>query len=441
MSMPPGEKRPTTPNLEQRTTASIMFTDVVGFSKHSSINEERTFRALNRDFDIIYRQVAAHGGQVLNTMGDGMMVVFMSATSCMQCALNIQGDFYRQALSKPNDGILEHRIGLHIGDVILNGKNTMGDGVNQAARIQALARPNSIAMSREFHKMVENKTPFTAKYLGPRMTKNIPEPIAIYEVPPIDDAIRQKAAEALFTPPSSEVNEGATGRRGALMLVAAIILILAAAAPIFMLRAAQKSADEQAKRDGRGFGSGTGGKRVAENLRDRLQGHNDGGNNSATSEANNEAANNAEPTSISLTPDQISEIAAKTNSYDYAGVASELLASPGAESADGVVMIRKYENLAEFKRWLDAEMSSTSETSPVQITVDGVTSRVYTSPEGITLVGADGHASTKKLWEYRPKMIEAIAQAVVTSPPDANLPAKDAAAWLETFKEVHRLDQ
>ena len=438
--MPPGEKRSTTPNLEQRTTASIMFTDVVSFSKHSSIDEQRTFRALNRDFDIIYHQVAAHGGQVLNTMGDGMMIVFMSATSCMQCALGIQGDFYRQSLSRPIDGILEHRIGLHIGDVLLNGKNTMGDGVNQAARIQALARPNSIAMSREFHKMVENKTPFSAKYLGLRMTKNIPEPIAIYEVPPIDDAIRQKAAEALFTPPPSEVNEGATGRRGALMLVAAIILLVAAAAPIFMLRAAQKSAEEQARREGRGFAAGTGGKRVAENLRDRLQGHSENANN-APAAANNEAANNSEPTSISLTPDQISDIAAKTNSYDYAGVAAELLASQGAESPDGSVMINKFENLVQFKSWLDAEMSATSETAPIQITVDGATSKVFATPEGITVVGADGHSSTKKLWEYRPKMIEAMAEAVATTPPDANVPTTNATGWIGTFKEVHRLDQ
>lgn len=414
-----------------------MFTDVVGFSKHSAINEERTFRALNRDFDIIYRQVAAHGGQVLNTMGDGMMIVFMSAISCVQCALSIQGDLHRQALSRPADGVLQHRIGLHIGDILLNGKNTMGDGVNQAARIESLARPDSIAMSREFFRMVEGKTPFTSKYLGPLRAKNIPEAIPIHEIPPIDDIIRQKTAEALFTPPPSEISQGATGRRGALFLAAAVILILAAAAPIFLLKAAQKSAGQLALENGRAFGPGSGAKEAAENWKKRME-RNKVANNAP--EANNPAANNEETTnSISLTPEQLANIAAKTNNYDYAGVAAELRTIPGSNSNEGLVMIKKYETLIQFKSWLDSEVGLTTETAPIDATIDGSAVKVYSTPAGIVITHSDGQMTTKKLWEYTASTIQGIAEAISVKPPDSSLGTADISTWIGTFKEVHGL--
>ena len=412
-----------------------MFTDVVGFSKHSAINEERTFRALNRDFDIIYRQVSAHGGQVLNTMGDGMMIVFMSAISCIQCALAIQGEFHRQALSRPIDGILQHRIGLHIGDIILNGKNTMGDGVNQAARIESLARPDSIAMSSEFHAMVEGKTRFASKYVGTRIAKNIPEPIQIHEIPPIDEYLKEQTADALFSP-VVEPSQGATGRRGALILVAVLLLIALAASPIFLLR----SANDISKKERKIFAEGHISKTDAEKLRKKLANTNVAANNDTGSDSNNSANNAPDSGSITLTPDQLADIAAKTNAYDYAGAAAELRTAPGANSSDGMVMIKKYETLVQFKAWMDAQMTSTSETAPVDATVSGSPAKVFSTANGISII-INGQTTTRKLWEYDPATIRSIAEAISAKPPDSTIASPEASTWIGTFIEVHRLAQ
>lgn len=416
--------------------ASIMFTDVVGFSRHTAVDEERTYRALNRDFDIIYRLVAKHGGQVLNTMGDGMMIVFFTASACMRCALDIQSELHVQRISKPIDGVLQHRIGLHLGEIILNGKNTMGDGVNQAARIQSLARPDSIAMSKEFHGIAEKETTFTAKYLGPQRAKNIPENIHIWEIPPIDDMLRQKAAEALFTPPTSDSAQGATGRRGALLLVLVLVLLAIALTPIFLL----KSANEIAQKNGRTFAPGKSDKNTAIRIKEQFQ--NIAANNEPAKETNTPESNNAPQTSsgLSLTPDQIADIAAKTNMYDYAGVATELGSVIGSNSSQGVTMIKKYESLVQFKSWLDAQVSSATEAAPISITIEGAQANVYSTNDGV-VISQNGQNTTKKLWDYKPATIEAIAESLSAKSADGTNPNPSGPIWIGTFKEVHHLGQ
>ncbi len=413
---------------EQRTLASIMFTDVVAFSKHSAINEERTYRALNRDFDLIYKAVAEHDGQVLNTMGDGMMVIFMSPVQCMRCALLIQGELYRQSLNKPVDGVLQHRLGLHLGDIILNGKNTMGDGVNQAARIQALARPEAIAMSREFHDMVLNKLPFSAKYLGPQRAKNIHDAIPIWEISPIDDMIRQKAAEALFTPTASESSDGATGRRSAFILLAVLVLVGFASALIFMVKTANqaktlmppgKSTQAELEANARKFPG----------LRK--------GNNTPTPPANKPNNPSTKPTSLLLNATEVADVAAKTISYDYAGVSDILKKAIGADSDEGKAMIKKFDDLALFKHWLETEVSAAKETAPLMGQLEGVAIKVYSTADG-TMID-NGTPVVKNLWEFKPSTISAVAEAAAAKPPTgAGLPP-EATGWLATFKDVHKI--
>ncbi|MEI8281054.1 MAG: adenylate/guanylate cyclase domain-containing protein [Armatimonadota bacterium] len=413
---------------EQRTLASIMFTDVVAFSKHSAVNEERTYRALNRDFDLIYKAVAEHEGQVLNTMGDGMMVIFMSPVQCMRCALLIQGELYRQSLNKPVDGVLQHRLGLHIGDIILNGKNTMGDGVNQAARIQALARPEAIAMSREFHNMVENKIPFTAKYLGPQRAKNIHDAIPIWEISPIDDMIRQQAAEALFTPTTSEASDGVTGRRSALVLLAVLVLVAFASALIFMVKTANQTKKQMAP------GKSTQSEREA--IARKLQGAMNGNNAppQPTNKPNNPAT---KPTSLLLNATEVADIAAKTISYDYAGVSDILKKAIGADSDEGKAMIKKFDDLSLFKHWLETEVSAAKETAPLMGQLEGVPIKVYSTADG-TMID-NGTPVVKSLWEFKPASISAVAEAAAAKPPSGTPLAPEATGWLSTFKEIHKV--
>lgn len=423
---------------DQRTLASIMFTDVVGFSKHSAIDEERTVRALNRDFDLIYKAVAAHNGQVLNTMGDGMMVVFQSAIECIRCAIDIQHGLYDLKHSQPPDGILQHRIGLHIGDVVLNGKNTMGDGINQASRIESLARPDSIALSKDLHDFVKGKTPFNAKYRGPLRAKNIPEAIPIFEIPPIDEEIRQRQAEAIFTPPAAETSQGATGRRGALILVISIFLIILATAPIFLLKAAQKSANDQANKDGHGIRPGRATDEQRKKIRDSLQGVNNS-NNAPPVDANNTAGTNTPPiNTISLSAEQIADITAKTNSYDYAGVVAIIKQAHGADSNDGKAMIKKFEDLDAFQKWLSSEVSMATEATPIEATIDNAQVKVYSTKDG-TVIDQAGTLSSGHLWEFKANTILEIANAVALKQPSAIAAPIEVPGWITTFKEVHSL--
>ncbi len=423
---------PQTQTGEQRTLASIMFTDVVSFSKHSAINEERTYKALNRDFDLIYRAVADHNGQVLNTMGDGMMVVFMSAVQCVQCAIAIQGELYRQALSKPEDGILQHRLGLHVGDIILNGKNTMGDGVNQAARIQALARPESIAMSKEFHDLVVNKTPFKAKYLGPLRAKNIPDAIPIYEISPIDDEIRQRAAEALFTP-QAVTTDGATGRRGAVIILAAILLLALASSPLFLLKLSKQAADQKARENGKRFKEGKSTPEELLAMGKRMRGDKP---NEPTSN-NSPVSPPVAPTRLSLNASEVADVSSKTNSHDYVGVAEVLRKASGAESDEGKAIVKKYDDLAAFQKWLNTEVEAATEVSPLLTLIEGTTAKVYLAKDGVVI--DNGTQTVRNLWDYKEITIAAIAEAVVAKPPSGTVAPTDAVAWIATFKDIHKV--
>ncbi|HLO97880.1 MAG TPA: adenylate/guanylate cyclase domain-containing protein, partial [Fimbriimonas sp.] len=323
---------------EQRTLASIMFTDVVGFSKLASIDEEKTFRALKRDFDLLYREVAAHGGQVLNTMGDGMMVVFLSAVECMKCALSIQKALYNLSLSKPVDGALQHRIGLHIGDIFINGKNTMGDGVNQAARIQSLARPESIAMSAEFHTVVEGKVPFEARNLGGLRAKNIPQNIKIWEVAPIEDEIRQKAAEALFTPPPSANIDGATGRRGVLMILMSMIVIFGGLGIVYMLGATKQTMNKPREK-----GSVLDTEAGRDKLKERLNIGKQNDPVEVTNSANQPTDVNAiKDAAFALSVAELENVDRMIALHDYEGIVSLGKAHAGAETEDGKSFIAKY---------------------------------------------------------------------------------------------------
>ncbi len=416
---------------EQRTLASIMFTDVVAFSKHSAVNEERTYRALNRDFDLIYKAVADHDGQVLNTMGDGMMIIFMSPIQCIRCAITIQGDLYRLALSRPEDGVLQHRLGLHLGDIILNGKNTMGDGVNQAARIQALARPEAIAMSREFHDIVVNKTPFTAKYLGPQRAKNIHDAIPIWEISPIDDVIRQQAAEALYTPPVTESADGATGRRSVFILLTVVLLLVAASALIFMVKTANQAKKQGIRiQEGRANPSD-----LNANLR-RMQGK---GTDNPQIAANNEAPprTDTHPTTLLLKASEVADVAAKTNSHDYSGIAEILRKAAGADTDDGKAMIKKYDDLALFQKWLNAEVSAATEAAPLMGLLNGVSVKIYTTTGG-TMID-NGTPVVKGLWDFKEATIRSVAEAAVAKPPSGAAAPAEAVGWIATFREVHKI--
>lgn len=423
------------PQQDQRTLASIMFTDVVGFSKLTAINEERTMRALHRDFDLMFRSVASHNGEVLNTMGDGMMVYFPSAVQCMQCALEIQQTMHALKQSNPPDGILSHRIGLNIGDIHLNGRNTMGDGVNQAARIQSMAKPDSIKMSAEFHKLVKDKVKMDARYVPGQMAKNIPAPIPTYEVPAIDEQLKIQAAEALFTPPTqADGGATATGRRAILLLLLTIALIAIAMIPVYILTSAKASA----KDGGIQVPKGSGLKQAQQNWRDRMK-KNETSDANAPSEANTPAP--SETAKFALTMDELAQIEKDRDAYNFAAVVSLLKAHPGIESPEGQALLKKYEDLVNLKIWLDSEVAATTAQKPLSFTSEGQQASIYTSAGSIIIATNGQESPPKGLWELKPASIKGIAESAVALPPTGTAAPATAITWIATFVEIFRLTQ
>jgi class 3 adenylate cyclase len=165
-----------------RTLAAIVFTDVVSFSAHMGRDEVKTLGLITRDFAEMRRLCEARGGAVLKTTGDGLLCYFASAVEAVACALEMQKHFAELAKKLPAGEALQHRIGIHLGDVLVQDQDVMGDGVNIASRLQAEAEPGGICISQTVYDVVKNKIELKATYLGARDLKNIAQAVPVYRL-------------------------------------------------------------------------------------------------------------------------------------------------------------------------------------------------------------------------------------------------------------------
>src|ERR1043165_6849212 len=124
---------------EQRQLAAIVFTDVVGFSARMQKEEANTLKHLERGFTTMREFSTLHSGSVIKTTGDGLLLCFASAVQAVEWALRTQRHFAEQEKDRPASEVLRHRIGIHLGDIVIKGDDVMGDGVNIAARVQTEA--------------------------------------------------------------------------------------------------------------------------------------------------------------------------------------------------------------------------------------------------------------------------------------------------------------
>lgn len=171
-----------TVDLGQRRLAAIIFTDVVGFSARMQENETETLRLVERDSQFIRGVCENFNGRILKSTGDGLLMFFDSAVDAVAAALKIQeGLGQHRAASLPSDA-LEHRIGIHLGDVFIRDGDVMGDGVNIAARLQQEAQPGGICISQTVYEVVKNKLSLQVISLGPRELKNIRDAVPAYQV-------------------------------------------------------------------------------------------------------------------------------------------------------------------------------------------------------------------------------------------------------------------
>jgi class 3 adenylate cyclase len=166
----------------QRALAAIVFTDVVSFSARMQRQEVKTLELLERDFAAMRKICDKYSGSVLKTTGDGLLLYFTSAVHAVACALKIQKHLAEKARALPPDEVLTHRIGIHLGDVVVNDQDVMGDGVNIASRLQAEAEPGGICISQTVYDVVKNKLALSATRLGPRELKNISDAVPVYHL-------------------------------------------------------------------------------------------------------------------------------------------------------------------------------------------------------------------------------------------------------------------
>ncbi len=165
----------------QRRLAAIMAADVVGYSRLMEANEERTLGALKlhrREF--FDPTVAKHDGRIFKAMGDGFLVEFGSVLNAARCAVEIQRGMLERNAGVPEDRHIKFRIGINLGDIIVEGDDFYGDGVNMAARLEGLAGPGGIACSAVVRNQVGNKLAEEFLDQGEKTVKNIAQPVHVY---------------------------------------------------------------------------------------------------------------------------------------------------------------------------------------------------------------------------------------------------------------------
>lgn len=207
----------------ERRLVAVLAADMVGYSKLMATDEAGTIaRQKSHRADLIDPKIAQYGGRIVKTTGDGMLVEFTSVVDAVQCAVEIQHAMPEREAEVPETKRVQYRIGVNLGDIVIDGDDILGDGVNIAARLENLADAGGICISRPVHTQIKGKLNLNFEGLGDKQVKNIPEPVSVYRVV-LDDQ-----AAMLATPISKQVSKK-TGPRWAIAAAVAGILFIVVA--------------------------------------------------------------------------------------------------------------------------------------------------------------------------------------------------------------------
>lgn len=166
-----------------RRLAAIFAADVAGFSRLMGVDEEGTLRKLKAHRkELLDPKITEHRGRIVKTTGDGLLVEFVSVVDAVRCAVDIQRGMAERNCGEQADKRVEFRIGINVGDIISDDNDIYGDGVNVAARLEALAEPGGITVSRNVHDQVCDKLSFGFEDIGEQVVKNIARPIGVHRV-------------------------------------------------------------------------------------------------------------------------------------------------------------------------------------------------------------------------------------------------------------------
>jgi adenylate cyclase len=166
----------------ERKLSAIFAADIAGYSRLMARDEIGTLTRLKACRVIVDGLIASHRGRIFNTAGDSVIADFASAVDAVQCAVAVQAALVTENAKQPADESMQFRIGVHVGDVLVDGENLLGDGVNIAARLETLAEPGAVCVSAAARDHIGNKLPLAFDDLGDYQVKNIPQAIRVYRV-------------------------------------------------------------------------------------------------------------------------------------------------------------------------------------------------------------------------------------------------------------------
>ena len=172
------------PELGENVLAAIVFTDIKDSTQKQQENQKHTLAAIHRDLELMRKLCQQFEGQVLKSMGDGLLMYFVSAVKAVKCAQEIQKALAIKAAEFPEEERLEHRIGIHLADVFFNGIDVQGDGVNIAARLQSEAQGGGICISWLVYEAVKTHLQLQVINSDRRKLKGIPDPMLLYQIDP-----------------------------------------------------------------------------------------------------------------------------------------------------------------------------------------------------------------------------------------------------------------
>ncbi len=184
----------------QRRLAAIVSADVVGYSRLIGVDETGTLDALRKHrAELIDSLIAQHSGRIVKTMGDGLLLEFSSVVNATRCAIEVQKGMVERNKGIDEDRRITFRIGVNVGDIIVEGEDILGDGVNVAARLQEIAEPGGVAISRRVHEEVQDRLDTSFVDAGEQTLKNIARPVQIWRWSPAERGMPSTPASAVVS--------------------------------------------------------------------------------------------------------------------------------------------------------------------------------------------------------------------------------------------------
>jgi adenylate cyclase len=227
--------------IKRRLTA-ILSADVAGYSRLMGVDEEGTLAQLKEHRRaLVDPKITEHRGRIVKTTGDGMLVEFASVVDALRCALEVQRGMVEQNVEVPQEKRIEFRVGINVGDIIIDGDDIYGDGVNVAARLEQIAPPGGICLSEDAYRQVRGKLEILIADTGEQKLKNISNPVRVYRIEPSSAAAAEVPAPPTHARRRSQLWLGATALMVAAAALAAITWFTVPRAPYEAPQIAQPS--------------------------------------------------------------------------------------------------------------------------------------------------------------------------------------------------------